>query len=193
MIKIFKVASLVGVLTFCVIQTCHCGDMLKNGGFEQGNFPPEEWSDWSGNEYEDPNNGVAGFPTPKELSRTGNKAVGKILYGTGKRWGGFSQTVEVSGGGRFNASGYVMNNKNDVALGRGAKVFLEVKFLSGDEEEIKKVKSANVTRPTDWKKLSANGLVPHNARQAVYSFVFTGEKSSRGKVIFDDAKLVIDR
>jgi len=181
------------ILALGSAQLCYGGDVLKNGGFEQGDFPPTDWSDWSGNEFEDPNNGVAGFPTPKEAAHRGNKAVGKILYGSGKRWGGFSQTVEIPGGGRFNASGWVMNSKNDVALGRGGKVFVEVKFLNGDEEEIKKVKSNTITRPTKWTKLSANGLVPRHARKVILSFVFTGEKSSRGKVIFDDAQLNIER
>ncbi len=181
------------ILTLSAARACYGGDVLKNGGFEQGDFPPAEWSDWSGNEYDDPNNGIAGFPTPKESARAGDKAVGKILYGTGKRWGGISQTVGIEGGGRFDASGWVMNNKNDVALGRGAKVFIEVKFLDGNEEELKLVKSNAVTRPTNWTRLTANGLVPQNARKAVFSFVFIGEKGSRGKAIFDDAKLIIER
>ena len=84
-----------------------------------------------------------------------------------------------------------MNNKNDVALGKGAKAFIEVKFLDDSENEVKKVKSSSITRSTDWNRLSVNGLVPGRAKKAIFSFVLVGHKGSRGKVFFDDASLTI--
>lgn len=172
-------------------QFCHAGNVLTNSSFEEGEFPPADWADWSGSASEDPNNGIAGFPAPEGMSHSGKRAVGKILYGTGERWGGFSQTVGVMGARMFNASGWVMNRKTDVALGKGAKAFIEVKFLNDDEEEIKKSKSASITRATDWTKLTVRGLVPARTKKAIFSLVLTGPKGSRGKVFFDDAALDI--
>lgn len=187
---IFLVLTASVIISFQV-QFCYAGNVLTNSSFEEGEFPAAAWADWSGSASEDPNDGIAGFPAPLGMSHSGKHAVGKILYGSGERWGGFSQTVDVIGGGMFNASGWVMNRKTDVALGKGAKAFIEVKFLNEDEEEIKKSKSASITRPTDWAKLTVRGLIPARAKKAVFSFVVTGPKGSRGKVFFDDAALDI--
>lgn len=175
--------------TLIMVKLSSAANILTNASFEDGDFPPADWADWSGSESQKPDDGVAGFPVPKELSRSGNKAVGKILYGTGKRWGGFSQTVGVSYTRMFSASGWVMNRASDVALGRGTKVFIEVKFLGENEEEIRKTSSSRFTRPAGWTKLNVKGIIPQKAKKAVFSFVVIGEKGSTGKVIFDDAEL----
>ncbi|MBL7070612.1 MAG: hypothetical protein ISS26_00360 [Candidatus Omnitrophica bacterium] len=183
----------IGILGLCLLlgHNSYAANLLKNPGFEQGKFPPEEWSDWSGSGDENPNNGIAGFPTPVELAHSGDKAVGKIFYGTGERWGGYSQTIDITSTGTFIASGWVMNRKTDVALGNGAKVFIEVKFLDESEAEIRKTKSSSITRPTEWTKLTARGIIPGQTRKAVLSFVVLGGKKARGKVLFDDAVLEI--
>ena len=189
---IFCIFFAIAAIMLSTAQDCHAANLLANPGFEQGDFPPKSWDDWSGSESDNPATaGIAGFPAPRELSHSGSKAVGKILYGTGERWGGFSQTVGVTGGRLFKASGWVMNNKNDVALGKGAKAFIEVKFLDDSENEVKKAKSSSITRSTDWNRLSVKGLVPGRAKKAIFSFVLTGHKGSRGKVFFDDASLTI--
>ena len=179
-------------IVFSAAQLCYGANLLTNPGFEKGDFPPDNWDDWSGAESENPEtDGVAGFPTPRKLSRSGNKGTGKILYGTGERWGGFSQTVNVTDGKIFNASGWVKNNKNDGALGRGARAYIEVKFLDEAESEIKKVKSGSIRGSTNWTKLSVKGAIPRKTKKAVFSFVLVGPKGSRGKVLFDDAVLDI--
>lgn len=176
---------------FFTAQSCFALNLLKNSSFEDGDFPPNDWADWSGSELENPNDGVAGFPTPEGVSHTGRRAVGKILYGSGSRWGGFSQTVDVTGGRMFNASGWVMTRSTDVALGRGAKAFIEVKFLDESENEIRKVRSAGVTRPSNWTRLTVRGLIPGKAKKAIFNFVLIGPRGSTGKVFFDDAALDI--
>ncbi len=178
-------------IVFSAAQLCYAANLLTNPGFEEGNFPPTDWDDWSGSGSENPNDGVAGFPAPPESKHSGSKAVGKILYGTGERWGGLSQTVGVIDGRRFKASGWVKNNKNDGALGKGAKAYIEVKFLYRNKVELKKAKSFNVSKATDWTKLTVRGHVPGKAEKAVFSFVLVGSKGSRGKVLFDDAVLDI--
>ena len=154
-------------------------------------FPPANWSDWSGSETESYNDGVAGFAVPKEDARSGDKAAGKIFYGSKARWGGVSQNVSCSGGGMFTASGWVRNKRGDVALGGGGKVFLEVKFTDDNGEELKKVKTLPVKGPCSWKKLSISGTAPHRARSAVFSFVIKGGSGAHGKVFLDDAFLDI--
>ena len=121
----------------------------------------------------------------------GSKCIGKIFYGEGERWGGVSQTVNVAPGKAFEASGWVLNKSNDVALRDGAKVYIEVKFLDAAEKEVKIVKSNSITQPTDWTKLTARGLVPRDAVKAVYSVVLTGGNKSTGKILFDEPSLNI--
>ena len=163
-------------------------NLLENPGFEMGDFPPENWSDWSGSESDRvENDGIAGFPGDRSHAHLGNRSGGKILYGSGERWGGFSQTIDIAGGGAFKASGWVMNNKNDGAMGKGAKAYIEIKFLDESKFEIKVVKSSTVRRPARWTKLYLNGVIPSKSRQVIFSFVLIGAKSSRGKVLFDDA------
>lgn len=188
-------AFLIATLIVFSMSICYsAGNLLKNPSLEDGDFPPTGWVDWSGSESQNPDqDGIAGFPPPKKLSHSGYKSAGKILYGTGMRWGGISQTVDIKGGGKFQASGWVMNKKGDVALGKGAEAFIEVKFLDSDENEIKKVKSNTITQPTKWIKLSMSGVAPRRAKQAVFSFVVTGPKGSKGKIYFDDASLEISR
>lgn len=164
-------------------------NILTNPGFEEGGFPPADWSDWSGSASGDPKDGVAGFPAPKEMVYSGAKCVGKIFYGEGERWGGISQTVSVTPGKAFEASGWVLNKSNDVPLKNGAKVFIEVKFLDGSDNEIKVAKSNSITQPTNWTKLTVRGLVPRNAQKAAYSLVLTGSKQSTGKILFDEPSL----
>ena len=179
------------LITFFSIDNSYALNLLVNPGFEQGDFPPTSWNDWSGSGSEDPNDGIAGFPVPQELSHSGIKAVGKVLYGTGERWGGFSQTVNLKGPGHLNASAWVMNKKNDVALGGGAKAFIEVKFLDAADLEIRKVKSNSIRSSTRWTKLSLRGMIPSKTEKVIFSFVVTGAKGSRGKVFLDDALLTV--
>ena len=178
-------------LLFFAAPPLYAANILPNPGFEEGNFPPTGWSDWSGSGSGEPKDGVAGFPAPKEMTHTGAKCVGKIFYGNGDRWGGFSQTVDVASGTAFEASGWVLNKKNDVPLTNGAKVYLEVKFLDSGDKEIKVAKSNSITQPTDWIKLNVRGLVPKNAVKASFSVVLTGGNKSTGKILFDDASLNI--
>jgi len=191
--KILLCVSLGAALLLCAAPKSLAANILTNSGFEEGDFPPTGWSDWSGSESGEPKDGVAGFPAPKEMVRAGAKCIGKIFYGGGERWGGFSQTVDVaSGTGRaFEASGWVLNKKNDVQLTNGAKVYLEVKFLDASEKEIKVAKSSSITQPTNWIKLSVRGLVPKDAKKAVFSVVLTGSDKSKGKILFDEASLNI--
>ena len=192
--RIFYTLLIVAIIILSTVQYCHAANLLLNPGFEKGDFPPNNWDDWSGSDSENPKtDGVAGFLTPGELSHSGNRGVGKILYGTGERWEGFSQTVDITGGRMFNASGWVKNNKNDVALGRGASAYIEVKFLDESENEIKKATSGKVRNSTDWIRLSAKGVVPSRAKKAIFSLVLVGSKGSRGKVFFDDASLSVGR
>ena len=191
MVKILLYVSLTTALLLCAAPNGLAANILTNAGFEEGNFPPTGWSDWSGSESGEPKDGVAGFPAPKEMTYAGTKCVGKILYGSGERWGGFSQTVDVTPGKAFEASGWVLNRKNDVALTNGAKVYLEVKFLGASEKEIKVAKSNSITQPTNWTKLNVRGLVPKDAKKAIFSVVLTGNKRSTGKILFDEASLNI--
>lgn len=189
--KILLCVSLAAALLLCAVPKSLAANILTNPGFEEGNFPPTGWSDWSGSESGEPKDGVAGFPAPKEMTYAGAKCVGKILYGSGDRWGGFSQTIDVTPGKAFEASGWVLNKKNDVALTNGAKVYLEVKFLGASEKEIKVAKSNSITQPTNWTKLNVRGLVPKDAKKAIFSVVLTGNKRSTGKILFDEASLNI--
>lgn len=183
--------SIAAALLLCAAADSRAGNILVNADFEEGDFPPTGWSDWSGSGSGEPIDGVAGFPAPKEMTRSGAKCVGKILYGSGDRWGGFSQTVDVAPGKAFEASGWVLNKQNDVALRNGAKVYIEVKFTGPGDKELKAAKSNSITQPADWAKLSTRGLVPSNAKKAVFSIVLTGTKKSTGKILFDDASLSI--
>lgn len=178
-------------LLFLAVPCVYAANILTNPGFEEGDFPPTGWADWSGSGSGEPKDGVAGFPAPREMAHNGSKCVGKILYGGGERWGGFSQTVDVAPGKAFEASGWVLNKKNDVQLTNGAKVYIEVKFLDAGEKEIKVSKSNSITQPTDWTKLNVRGLVPKDATKAVFSIVLIGNNRSKGKILFDDASLNI--
>lgn len=166
-------------------------NVLANSGFEEGNFPPTCWSDWSGSGSLEPADGVAGFPAPQEMAHSGSKCIGKVFYGTGDRWGGFSQTVDIVPGSSFEASGWVLNRQNDVPLRNSAKAYIEVKFLGQGEKELKVAKSNSITQPANWTKLSVRGLVPSGAKKAVFSIVMTGTKKSTGKILFDEASFNI--
>ncbi|MDD5680860.1 MAG: hypothetical protein PHI59_06445 [Candidatus Omnitrophica bacterium] len=191
--KIILYAVMTVALLSFASSYVYAANILTNPGFEEGEFPPTGWSDWSGSASGEPKDGIAGFPVPKEMARNGAKCVGKILYGGGERWGGFSQTVDVTPGKAFDANGWVLNKKNDGPLTNGAKVYLEVKFLDGGENEIKIAKSNRITQPTNWTKLNVKGLVPKNAVKAVYSIVLIGGKKANGKILFDDASLNISQ
>ncbi len=191
--KIFLCFSLAAVLLLSAAPDGLAVNILTNYGFEEGDFPPTGWSDWSGSGSEEPTDGVAGFPAPQEMTYSGSKCIGKILYGAGDRWGGFSQTVDIVPGNSFEASGWVLNKKNDVPLRDGAKVYIEVKFLGQGEKELKVAKSNSITQPANWTKLSVRGLVPSDAKKAVFSIVLTGTKKSTGKILFDEASLNIGR
>jgi len=166
MAKILFSIFIAALLFFSLAPESYAANILTNPGFEEGNFPPTGWSDWSGSASGDPKDGVAGLPAPKEMVYAGSKCIGKIFYGEGERWGGVSQTVNVAPGKAFEASGWVLNKSNDVALRDGAKVYIEVKFLDAAEKEVKIVKSNSITQPTDWTKLTARGLVPRDAVKA---------------------------
>ena len=191
MAKILLGIFIAALLFSSLTPELYAANILTNPGFEEGNFPPRDWSDWSGSASGDPKDGVAGFPAPKEMVYAGSKCIGKIFYGEGERWGGVSQTVNVAPGKAFEASGWVLNKSNDVALRDGAKVYIEVKFLDAAEKEVKIVKSNSITQPTDWTKLTARGLVPRDAVKAVYSVVLTGGNKSTGKILFDEPSLNI--
>lgn len=180
------------VLLLSVVSSSRAANILSNPGFEEGDFPPRDWSDWSGSGSGKPADGVAGFSAPQKMAYSGSKCIGKILYGTGDRWGGFSQTVNITSGKTFEASGWVLNKRNDVPLRNGAKVYIEVKFIDSGEKELKAAKSNNITQSADWTKLSVRGIVPSNARKAIFSIVFTGTKKSTGKILFDGASLNIN-
>ncbi|MDP3789070.1 MAG: carbohydrate binding domain-containing protein, partial [Candidatus Omnitrophota bacterium] len=187
----FLCFSLAAVLLLSSAPDSPAANILTNSGFDEGDFPPAGWSDWSGSGSGEPADGVAGFPAPQEMAYSGDKCIGKIFYGAGDRWGGFSQTVDVIPGNSFEASGWVMNKQNDVPLRNGAKVYIEVKFLGQGEKELKVAKSNSITQPTKWTKLSVRGLVPSGAKKAVFSIVLTGTKKSTGKILFDEASLNI--
>ncbi|MBU4376875.1 MAG: hypothetical protein KKD29_05275 [Candidatus Omnitrophica bacterium] len=179
------------LLLSCVTPESYAANILLNAGFEAGDFPPADWADWSGSASDDPKDGVAGFPAPKEMAYEGSKCVGKIFYGEGERWGGISQTVDVTPSKAFEASGWVLNKRNDVPLKNDAKAYIEVKFLDALENEVKIAKSNSITQSTNWTKLVVRGLVPRDAKKAVFSFVITGGKKSTGKVLFDEPSLNI--
>lgn len=189
--KVLLYFSLTAILLLSAASSSSAANILTNPGFEEGDFPPTGWADWSGSGSGEPVDGVAGFPAPKEMAYAGSKCIGKILYGAGDRWGGFSQTVDVIPGKAFEASGWVLNKKNDGPLKDGAKVYIEVKFLGNGGKEIKEAKSNSITQPTDWTELTARGLVPSDAKKAVFSIVMTGTKKSTGKILFDEASLNI--
>lgn len=191
MVKILFGVCIAAMIFSSLSAESYAANILTNPGFEEGDFPPTDWSDWSGSASGEPKDGVAGFPAPKEMAYAGSKCIGKIFYGEGERWGGISQTVSVTPGKAFEASGWVLNKRNDVPLRNGAKVFIEVKFLDGAEKEIKIVKSSSITEPADWTKLTARGLVPRDAVKAVFSLVLTGEQKSTGKILFDEPSLSI--
>src|SRR3990167_2769357 len=187
---LFSIFIAVLLFSFATPES-YAANILTNPGFEEGNFPPRDWSDWSGSASGDPKDGVAGFPAPREMVYAGSKCIGKIFYGEGERWGGISQTVNVTPGKAFEASGWVLNKTNDVPLKDGAKVYIEVKFLDAAEKEVKIAKSSSITQPTDWTKLTVRGLVPRDAVKAVFSIVLTGDKKSTGKILFDEPNLNI--
>ncbi len=181
-------------LVMCLMHfQAHAENVLINSGFEGGDFPFEGWVDWSGSESNVPEDGVAGFPVPTELAHQDAKAMGKILYGTGDRWGGISQEVEIRGPGMFRASGWIMSQAGDDGLKGGAKAYIEVKCVDGYDAELKKVKSSSVSRPTMWNKVTLRGIIPEETQKIIYSFVVTGNTRSSGKVLFDDAVLDIQR
>lgn len=190
----FLVMTLSIAFALALISTAFSAqfNLLQNPGFEEGDFPPAGWSDWSGSETGVPEDGVAGFPVDKQNARTGNKAAGKIFYGRKARWGGFSQTVSCKGGGYFSASGYVRNKQGDVALG-GGQAFVELKFLDETGLELKKIASSLIKGPCSWKQLTVSGSAPYRAKSVVFSFVVTGGAGAHGKVFFDDAFLSINQ
>lgn len=191
MVKNILCVFITALLFSCLAPESYAANVLTNAGFETGDFPPADWADWSGSASNDPKDGVAGFPASKEMAYAGLKCVGKIFYGEGERWGGISQTADVTPARAFEASGWVLNKRNDVPLKNDAKVYIEVKFLDAAEKEVKIAKSNSITQPTNWTKLTVRGLVPRNAKKAVFSFVLTGGKKSTGKVLLDEPSLNI--
>ena len=49
---------LIAMLIVPFMGTCYSGvNLLKNPSFEDGDFPPTEWSEWSGSESQNPEQG----------------------------------------------------------------------------------------------------------------------------------------
>lgn len=188
-----KLALIIAVAAvyFWPDHAVYAENLLKNAGFEESDFPPAEWADWSGSGSNKPDDGVAGFLAGKEAAHSGDKCAAKILYGYGERWGGYSQTADIPQAGMLNASAWVMNKRTDVALSKGAHAYLEIKFVDDGNVEIKKIKSPAIRNPAAWTKLSARSLIPAKARKAIFSFVLIGPKGAGGKVFFDDAYLSV--
>ena len=161
-------------------------NLLQNPGFEDSDWPPIYWSEWAGSGSGSPEDGVAGYLTP--TSHTGTQSAARKLYGSGIRWGGYSQDIAINEWDLVTASGWLMSSTSDDPLANGAVAYIEIKFFDGSNEELGMYKSAPLTGASSWVHHTISKYAPATAAKARFSFVLVGDAdNATGTVYFDDA------
>ncbi len=157
-------------------------NLLQNPGFEEQGESPLYWDEWESG------SGVVG-DISDTVSHTGSRSVLKELYGRrGIRWGSYSQDVNVSAGKLVTASGWLMSSSSDNPLKRGAKAYIELKFLDESDIELEVYQSDPLRGASLWVQHTISQNAPDDAATARFSFVLhDGGAASVGKVYFDDA------
>lgn len=164
-------------------------NLLGDPGFEAG-WPPVLWYGWGG-----PAGGsVPGFSAPPGSAHSGTRAVGKVLSGTGDRWGGYSQSVTIKEGDVITASGWLMSpsSGDNPPLNNGAKAFIKLEFLNSSNNQLAGYESTSITSAKPWVKRVVTATAPAGAVKATFSFILTGTAASTGSVFFDDALLEVN-
>ncbi len=164
---------------------------LLNGGFEESGWPPVNWSQWGGSASGEPADGCYGYIDTAE-AHSGSQSAVRGLFGSGVRWGGYTQDVAIGGWDLVTASCWLMSSSSDDPLANGAKAYIEVKFLDGSDAEIGYYRSAPLQSASPWTEHTVRRCAPKNAAKARLSLVlFAEEEGSSGKVYFDDASIKI--
>lgn len=166
-------------------------NLVQNPGFEDSSWPPLHWSEWAGSGSGSPSDGVAGYLTP--ACRTGALSAARKLYGSGIRWGGYSQDIAVGGWDLVRASCYLMSSPSDDPLANGATAYIEIKFFDGNNKELGLYKSASLTTATStWMQYTIERCAPKNAAKVRLSLVLVGNlDNAAGTAYFDDASLKV--
>ncbi len=163
-------------------------NLLSNSSFEDSGWPLASWNEWGGSTSNSPDDdGTAGYLSI-DVSHTGLQSAVRKLYGSGIRWGGYSQEFPIIPGDTIDISGYIASFSTDDPLANGAEAWIEIKYISDLNNEIEKHISTKITGATGgWIELSLSTDVPRGAATAIFSFVLTGTDSSSGTVYFDEA------
>lgn len=178
-------------LVFIVASYAGSINLLQNPGFEALGWPPANWSEWQGSASGNPADGVAGYISTS-AAHTGSQSAVRELYGSGIRWGGYSQDVDIDPGVSVTASGYLMSPSSDNPLKIGAEAYIELKFFDASYNELAVYKSDPLKGASSWVEHSIIQEAPAGTAKARFSFVlYTGRRNSSGKVYFDDAAIEI--
>ncbi len=180
-------------IVFVTSSSAALNNILQNPGFENSGWPPANWSEWQGSASGKSTDGVAGYISDT-VFHAGSQSVGRKLYGSGIRWGGYSQDVDVRPGETVTVSGWLMSPSSDGPLRSGAEAYIELKFLDGGGNQVAVYKSASLKTVSPWIKYTITKITPASAVKARFSFVLYASRStSSGKVYFDDGALEVDR
>jgi len=175
------------VVYYGTVPLSERGNILENPDFEDSLWPPISWSEWNG--ADTPNSGAYGYLTDTE-SHAGVYSVVRGLYGSGIRWGGYSQEVTVSPGESVISSGWLMSLTGENALRDGAEAYIELIFLDDSSNELAKYNSKSLTGASYWVKHQIIQSAPQDATRARLNFVLVANQSAAsGEVYFDDALL----
>lgn len=185
---IFACMTLLASLTYA-----ETANLLKDSGFEDSSWPlpSAPWTDWGSGEQ----GGVAGFQAPDGIQHFGNKSAGKMLYGTGIRWGGYSQSVAIKEGDTITASGWLMSTSSGgyTPLSDGAEAFIKLEFFDNLDNSLASCESAPITSASPWVKHAITYSAPPGAVKATFGFILIGEDASTGTAFFDDAFLGVSK
>ena len=164
---------------------------LQNTGFEDSTWPPDGWSEWAGASSGNPGDGSYGYIETTD-THSGSRSAARGLFGSGIRWGGFSQDVAVEGWDLIKASCWLMSPSSDDPLADGAKAYVEIKFYDESDGLIGYYQSQPLEGPGDWARHELERCAPKNAAKVRFGLIlFTDEENASGKVYFDDASLEV--
>jgi len=166
------------------------GNLLQNSGFDGSLWPPASWSEWSGATVPPETGGAYGY-IYDQVNHSAPHCVVRGLYGTGVRWGGFSQdAIIINPGDAITASAWLMSPLSK-PLANGAEAHIELIFFSSSWKELAKYQSPQLTGASGWVQRSITQVAPAEATYARINLVLIGANdNSSGEVYFDDALIL---
>ncbi len=184
-LRIFGIFSVVLILSIPVYAS---DNLVINPGFEESGWPPASWDQWDGSTG---SGGVSGSISTS-VAHSGAQSTARALWGTGGRWGGYTQDVAVTEGDFVRASGWLMSKSDNDPLADGAEAYIEVKFLDSGDSELEVYSSTPLTEASTWVRHVIEEEAPEGSVKARFSFILsTDDENASGTAYFDDAYIRI--